>query len=107
MEASGVLHEIVAIEYSAKKLYNEAMDLQSGYDGLIEKEANELHEKLCAKADKRIEEFEKKKVVEAESHIAELDVQHKIDMDRAREAFETSKEQLAMRAFEIVVDKDA
>ena len=106
MEASEVLHEIVAMEYSAKKLYNEAMELQSGYDELIEKEANELYEKLRAKADKRIEEFEKKKTAEAEKNIAELDMQHGLDMDRARELFETSKEELAMRVFEIVVDKD-
>ena len=105
MEAREVLHEIVSIERSAKKLYDEAVGLQAGYDDAIKEQTGQLQARLLEKTEKRIAEHERKQIEEADKSIEELDAQLESDMAKARSIFESSKDELALRVFRITVDE--
>lgn len=106
MTPKELLHEIVIAENEARVLHENAVREQEGFEESLEKTRLELREEIFGEAENKLRAHEEREVLAADDAMAKLDKAHNADMEKLRNAFESQKERVAEKLFNIVVGTD-
>ncbi len=106
MTPKEMMRAIVSAENEAQEIYAEALAQKERFHADLEREQQQLHEKMMQRAREYVAQVQQEAKERADDDIRLLESSLDTEMEQAKARFEASREQITNKLFRIVVGLD-